>query len=92
MSREDPPRLPLSEMVRHWLVHLLDHLGDYRVADLYRLVLEQVERVLIEEALLRSGGRRGKAAEILGLHRNSLRLRMRALGLEKNTRRDETES
>ena len=79
MIQREPPSLPLSELVRDWLRRLLDRLGDHRVAGLHRLVLEQVERVLIEEALRRSGGRRGKAAEILGLHRNSLRQRLRAL-------------
>ncbi len=81
MRPGESPRLSLAEILQRWFSQLLEQLGEHRVKGLYRLVLEQVERVLIEEALARAGGRHGRAADILGLHRNSLRQRMRALGL-----------
>jgi DNA-binding protein Fis len=74
-------RLSLAELVRRRLSQILDRLGSHRAPELYRRVLDEVERVLIEEALRRSGGHRSEAAAILGLHRNSLRLRMKALGI-----------
>jgi len=73
-------------MVEHWVGRLFDQLGEHHVPRLYRRVIEQVERVLIEQALLRSGGRQQQAARMLGLHRNSLRYRMRVLGI--SSRRD----
>ncbi|RME19994.1 MAG: Fis family transcriptional regulator [Deltaproteobacteria bacterium] len=78
---------PLAELVRQWTERLLDQLGDHRLPRLYHRVLEQVEIVLIEQALRRSGGAVGRAADILGIHRNTLRNRMRALGLAGDPRR-----
>jgi len=72
-------QLPLAEIVRRRIRTLLDRLGSHRAADLHRRVMSEVERVLIEEALSRSKGSRQGAAQILGIHRNSLRLRMKAL-------------
>jgi two-component system nitrogen regulation response regulator GlnG len=74
--------LPLAELVRARVHALLEQLGSHRAPDLYRRVLAEVERALIEEALARSKGSRQGAAAILGLHRNSLRLRMQALGIK----------
>ncbi|RLB54606.1 MAG: hypothetical protein DRI34_11815 [Deltaproteobacteria bacterium] len=87
-SQESTParRTSLAEMVEHWVGRLFDQLGEHHVPRLYRRVIEQVERVLIEQALLRSGGRQQQAARMLGLHRNSLRYRMRVLGI--SSRRD----
>ncbi len=72
---------PLAALVRQRLRVLFDELGSYRAPDLYRRVMSEVERVLIVEALQRTGGSRKKAAEILGIHRNTLRLRMRKLAI-----------
>lgn len=71
--------LPLAELFRRRLKILLDRLGSHRAPDFYHRVLHEVERVLIEEALARSDGSRKDAAAILGIHRNTLRLRMQAL-------------
>ncbi len=73
--------MPLDELVRKKICGVLDQLGSQRTPDLYRRVIEVVERVLIEETLDRAAGSRGKTAEILGIHRNTLRGRMHALGI-----------
>jgi two-component system response regulator PilR (NtrC family) len=44
-------------------------------------VLTGLERRLIDEALRRSGGKKTRAAELLGLSFRSLRYRMQKLGL-----------
>lgn len=49
--------------------------------DLYRFVMESVERPLIQKALERSGGNQLAAARMLGINRNTLRARMRSLGV-----------
>ncbi len=74
---------PLSEVVRPRLQALLDDLGSHEGADLHRRVLAEVERVLIEEVLKRSAGNRKAAAAVLGIHRNTLRVRMSRLGFSK---------
>ncbi len=44
--------------------------------------LEEMEKVFILAALKRSGWRRGEAAKELGIHRSTLRRKMKALGIE----------
>ena len=48
---------------------------------LYQEALSWIERPLIEEAMRLTGGNRAKAAEIMGIHRNTLRTRLKSLGL-----------
>jgi DNA-binding protein Fis len=81
MPHRDAPleELPLAETVRRKLRALLDRLGVHRAPHLHKRVMDEVERVLIEEALRQAKGSKKDAAAILGVHRNSLRLRMRCL-------------
>jgi two-component system nitrogen regulation response regulator GlnG len=53
--------------------------GDENV---YRSVLEQVERPLIETALARTGGNQIRAASLLGINRNTLRKKIAELGID----------
>jgi Fis family transcriptional regulator len=88
MSSEEPAeQQPLAQMVRRRIKALLDRLGSHHAPDLYRRVLREVERALIEEALQRSKGSQTRAARILGIHRNTLRARMRALGIKASSRK-----
>ena len=48
----------------------------------HQVAVGWVEKPLIEEALRVTGGNRAKAADILGIHRNTLRARTRALGID----------
>ena len=88
MSTDDVPfdKLPLAEIVRRRIRAILERLGSYRASHLYKRVLDEVERVLIEEALLRTKGSQKNAALILGIHRNTLRLRMKKLGIKAKSR------
>jgi len=52
------------------------------MAGLYNRVIRQIERPLIEACLKRTGGNQLRAAEILGINRNTLRKKIRYLGLE----------
>ncbi len=47
----------------------------------YTTALGWVEQPLITEALRLTGGNRAKAADLLGIHRNTLRTRLKALGV-----------
>jgi len=51
---------------------------------LYKYVLETVERPLIEHALERTYGNQLKAAKILGINRNTMRTKIRKLGINPN--------
>jgi DNA-binding NtrC family response regulator len=48
----------------------------------YTKMMDDYSRNIIEAALRESGGNRTKAAELLGISRNTLRYRMRELGLD----------
>jgi len=48
----------------------------------YREVMERLEKALIRRALAEAGGNQSVAAERLGLHRNTLRNKLRDLGIE----------
>jgi DNA-binding NtrC family response regulator len=48
----------------------------------YREVIERLEKALISRALADAGGNQSVAAERLGLHRNTLRNKLRDLGLD----------
>ncbi|OGF24352.1 hypothetical protein A3H66_02975 [Candidatus Falkowbacteria bacterium RIFCSPLOWO2_02_FULL_45_21] len=48
---------------------------------LYRYVLETMERPLIERVLERTGGNQLKAAKILGINRNTMRSKIKKLGI-----------
>ena len=48
---------------------------------LYRTVMARVERPLLRQVLQLSGGNQLKAARLLGINRNTLRKRLRILGL-----------
>jgi two-component system nitrogen regulation response regulator GlnG len=64
---------------RHVMADLLK--GDASDERIHQKVLEQVERPLIKLALTITSGNKLKTAALLGLNRNTLRARMRALGL-----------
>ena len=51
-------------------------------AGLYDHVLQQVERPLLVAALTATGGNQLRAAALLGLNRNTLRKKIRELGVE----------
>ncbi len=50
--------------------------------NLYQLVVKSAERILIAEVLKRCNFNQVKAAKILGIHRNTLRRKIRELGIE----------
>lgn len=72
--------LAFEEMVKAKLAGLLARIDGYPVHDLYEAVVARVERPLFELVLAHTGGNQVKAAEILGLNRNTLRKKLADLG------------
>jgi two-component system nitrogen regulation response regulator GlnG len=66
-------QLSFEEMVRAKIRGLLQRMEGYPLEDLYEEVISRVERPLIELVLERTGNNQVKAAEMLGLNRNTLR-------------------
>jgi two-component system nitrogen regulation response regulator GlnG len=66
-------QLSFEEMVRAKIRALLQRMEGYPLEDLYEEVISRVERPLIELVLERTGNNQLKAADMLGLNRNTLR-------------------
>jgi two-component system nitrogen regulation response regulator GlnG len=79
--------LAFEDMVKSKLGTLLARIDGYPVHDLYDKVLARVERPLFDLVLAHTGGNQLKAAEILGLNRNTLRKKLADLGLDKKKKK-----
>jgi two-component system, NtrC family, nitrogen regulation response regulator GlnG len=70
---ENFAELSLEEMVRRKLKAVFHQSATLPLADLHALIIGQVEKPLIELTLEHTGGNQLKAAELLGINRNTLR-------------------
>lgn len=82
--------LAFEEIVKAKLSGLLARIDGYPIHDLYDKVLERVERPLFDLVLARTGGNQVKAAELLGLNRNTLRKKLADLGLDVDKKKRPT--
>jgi two-component system, NtrC family, nitrogen regulation response regulator GlnG len=80
--------LAFEEIVKAKLSGLLARIDGYPIHDLYDKVLERGERPLFDLVLAHTGGNQVKAAELLGLNRNTLRKKLADLGIDKKRRPD----
>ncbi len=71
--------LSLEEVIRHKLEDYFERTKGVDVDNLYSLVVERVERPLIELTLKKTQGNQVRAAEILGINRNTLRKKITEL-------------
>ncbi len=78
----DPLKLPLEELLYVRLGRFFDQLNGRAVPDLYRVLLEQVDRALLRQALERSDGQLGAAAKFLGVDRNTFARKARRLKVD----------
>lgn len=72
----------LEDLVYERLRAYADNLQGHNPSDMYRLIMPQLERPLIRVALEMADGEKQRAAQMLGIHRNTLRTRLRHLGIE----------
>lgn len=63
-------------------IELNDSLYKEKQGILYKYVVETVEKPLIEHVLERTYGNQFKAARILGINRNTIRAKIKKLGIE----------
>ena len=55
---------------------------EMREGEIYQLVIDQIEHALIDRALAKCGGVKTKAADFLGINRNTLNKKVKDLGIE----------
>jgi two-component system nitrogen regulation response regulator GlnG len=77
----EPPSLSQS-VEQHLARYFAEHGGRLPPAGLYDRILQDVERPLLSICLAATRGNQIRAAHLLGLNRNTLRKKIRDLGLE----------
>jgi Fis family transcriptional regulator len=79
--RQDTGRAPLREHVAHSVRRYLQDLDGCDTDDLYNTALRELEIPLFTEVLRHCDGNQSRAAAMLGIHRATLRKKLRDYGL-----------
>lgn len=66
------------------ITELDDSLYKEKQGVVYKYIIEAIEKPLIEHALERTYGNQLKAAKILGINRNTMRSKIKKLGINPN--------
>jgi Fis family transcriptional regulator len=74
-------RPPFSVCVKRSLEQYIKDLNGTAPNDLYSMVLAQVEKPMLEIIMQRADNNQSRAAEMLGINRNTLRKKLRDHGL-----------
>jgi len=75
--RMDTKTKPLGALTDEALQHYFTSLNGQKPADLYQLVLGEVEKPLFRAVLNYTRGNQSEAAEILGINRGTLRKKLK---------------
>ncbi|MDA0237325.1 MAG: Fis family transcriptional regulator [Proteobacteria bacterium] len=67
----------LSNAVKHAVESYFKDLEGEKAHGIYNMVIDTVEKTLVEDILKRSDGNQSEAAQKLGLNRNTLRAKMK---------------
>ena len=74
--------LTFENFLEEKLSDLVDRMGGLETGDIYSLVLQRVEKPLITLVLKKTGGNQVRAARLLGINRNTVRKKIRELGIK----------
>ena len=93
-SAQNPPsnvlrEHTLEELVTPKLRQLIARVATQERADLHQLVLNEIERPLIRLTLEKMRGNQLRTADLLGINRNTLRKKIRELGIDVRAIKDE---
>ncbi|MCO8122828.1 sigma-54 dependent transcriptional regulator [Stieleria sp. TO1_6] len=80
-TKPDSPNRSLETVVRNWTLHTIENQTTNH-PPLHAEFLAATEPALLRVVLEHTAGNRAKAAELLGIHRGTLRDRLRAYGLD----------
>jgi two-component system nitrogen regulation response regulator GlnG len=87
MNKPDNANGLAATVERHLRDYFAAHEDDLPSAGLYDRVIQEIERPLLAVALAECRGNQLRAAALLGLNRNTLRKKIRELGLDAGRRR-----
>ena len=71
-----------ADSLRDKVIELENSLFNEKKGVLYKVILEEIEKPLIENALERTEGNQLKAARILGINRNTIRAKIKKLAID----------
>ncbi len=74
--------LPAESSLKDAVIGLEENLRKEKNGVLYKSILELIERPLFEHVLERTEGNQLKAARILGINRNTMRAKIKKLGIQ----------
>lgn len=75
-------RQHLDACIRDTLDHYFRDLGETPPHGMHEMIVSAVEKPLIETVLARAGGNQSRAAQWLGINRNTLRRKLLELGID----------
>jgi len=75
----------LEEIIERKLIECVRGLREYSSANLYDLMVALVEKPLLRAVLRETGGNQVRAAQILGINRNTLRKKLTEHGIDPDT-------
>ena len=76
MNADSEQTIPLRQHVQDTISRYLKDMGNTVPENLYQILLSEIEPPLIEEILKCTGGNQSRAADMLGITRNTLRTKM----------------
>ena len=76
MNVDSQQAIPLRQHVQNTISRYLQDMGNTVPENLYQILLAEIEPPLIEEVLKCTGGNQSRAADMLGITRNTLRTKM----------------
>jgi len=85
MNADSEPAIPLRQHVKNTISRYLQDMGNTAPENLYQMLLAEIEPPLIEEILKRTGGNQSRAADMLGITRNTLRTKMQRYSINAKT-------
>jgi Fis family transcriptional regulator len=81
IDKQERRKQPISACIDTALERYFQDLDGHQPADLYRMVLNEVEQPLLKAVLDYTRGNQSKASEILGINRSTLRKKLEAYDL-----------
>lgn len=82
LRREAASHTTLRDAVRNCLERFFVDLDGHQPAEIYQLVMGEVEPAMLQTVMQFAQGNQTRAAEILGINRATLRKKLRQYGLE----------
>ena len=83
--------LSFENFLEEKLADLVERMGGLDRGDIYSMVLQRVEKPLITLVLKKTEGNQVRAASLLGINRNTLRKKIKELGIKGHFNEDERE-